>query len=111
MGLTTLTSGTAKTFQVTGLWPSDASRNIPAGAVAITGNLTVVNATSQGFLSLTTTPINSPSTSTINFPTRDIRANGVTIALDPGGTLGVTFVGTHGATADVLLDVTGYFAP
>jgi hypothetical protein len=35
----------------------------------------------------------------------------VTIALDPSGTLGVTFVGTHGATADVLLDVTGYFAP
>ena len=109
LGLTTLVSGTAKTFQVTGLAPSDASRNIPAGAVAITGNLTAVNATSQGFVSLTTTPINSPTTSTINFPTRDIRANGVTIALGSGGTLGVTFVGTRGATADVVLDVTGYF--
>ncbi|HEY5486503.1 MAG TPA: hypothetical protein VIK06_02550 [Candidatus Limnocylindrales bacterium] len=71
----------------------------------------MVNATSLGFVSLTTTPINSPTTSTINFPARDTRANGVTIALGPGGMLGVTFVGSRGATADVLLDVTGYFIP
>jgi hypothetical protein len=109
LNITTLGTGVAKKIQVTNRWPADASRNIPSTAVAVTGNLTVVNASSAGYVALTTTPNNAPGVSTINFPTGDTRANGVTTALAPDGSLGVTFLGTRNATANVLFDVTGYF--
>ena len=58
---------------------------IPADAVAVTGNLTVTGQTRQGYLSLTPTPQASPSTSTLNFPVGDTRANNVTVPLGAGG--------------------------
>jgi hypothetical protein len=86
--------------------------NVPANAVAVTGNLTAVNEGSRGYLSLTPArPSGIPSTSTINFPVRDIRANAVTVRLGTGGVLWVTFTGTAGTHADVVFDVTGYFVP
>ncbi len=107
-----LTSGAAVSFQVTGRVPSDSSKNVPASATAVTGNLTVVNQHSLGYLSLTPAVPNwPPSTSTLNFPTGDNRANGVTVPLGSGGVLWVVFVGTPGTTTDVVFDVTGYFVP
>jgi FtsP/CotA-like multicopper oxidase with cupredoxin domain len=111
LNISTLSTGVAKKIQVSNQVPSDSTRNIPSTAVAVTGNLTVVNARSAGYVALTTTPNNAPGVSTINFPTGDTRANGVMIALAPDGSLGITFLGTRGATADVIFDVTGYFTP
>jgi hypothetical protein len=106
-----LTSGVPASFQVTGR-TDDAARNVPSTAIAVTGNLTVVNQHSLGYLSLTpAAPIGAPTTSTLNFPTGDIRANGVTVTLGPGGVLWLTFVGAAGTTTDVVFDVTGYFVP
>jgi hypothetical protein len=82
---------------------------VPTTAVAITGNLTVVNARSTGWVAMTEQPTASPGTSTLNFPAGDTRANGVTAPLSPGGTVGLLFVGTGGTTSDLILDVTGYF--
>jgi len=48
-------------------------------------------------------------TSTLNFPVNDARSTGVTVPLGPGGTLSVTYGGTTTGTADVSLDITGYF--
>ena len=85
---------------------------VPSNAVAVTGNLTVTGQTSAGFVSLTPTPTNNPTTSTLNFPLGDNRANGVTVALSGTGGLSATFVGSSGgATTDLLFDVTGYFVP
>ena len=95
-------SGHARTFQVANLG------SIPAGAVAVTGNLTVTRQTKAGHVSLTTTPDNSPTTSTLNFPVGENRANNVTAALSGSGTLSATYVGS-GGTADLVFDVTGYF--
>jgi hypothetical protein len=54
----------------------------------------------------------SPTSSTLNFPVGDDRANGVTVALSIAGTLGVTFVApAPGPIAHVIFDVTGYFTP
>ena len=102
-----LFSGTARTFTVTGVG------GVPAGAVAVTGNLTVTNQASPGFVALTLVANNNPATSTINFPVADNRANGVTIAVSGGGTLSATYMGAAGpsATTDLLFDVTGYFVP
>ena len=58
---------------------------IPADAVAVTGNLTVTGQTGRGYLSLTPTPQASPTTSTLNFPVGDTRANNVTVPLGAGG--------------------------
>ena len=82
----------------------------PANAVAITGNLTVVSQTGRGFVFLGPTASANPTSSTINFPTGDTRANGVTVALSDTGQLAATYVSpAAGATTHLLLDVTGYF--
>jgi hypothetical protein len=106
-----LTSGTAASFQVTGR-SADVALNVPANAIAVTGNLTAVGEGSNGYFSLTPAkPSGNPTTSTINFPAGDTRANAVTVPLGAGGVLWVTFVGAAGKKADVLFDVTGYFVP
>ena len=96
-------SHVARTFQVTG-------PVVQTGATAVTGNLTVTGQTSSGYLFLGPGPNNDPTSSTLNFPLGDDRANGVTVGLSPGGALSVTFVApAPGPTAHVVFDVTGYF--
>jgi hypothetical protein len=105
LSLTTLKTAVARTVQVTGL------AGIPSGAVAITGNLTVVNPSLAGYLAVTSVATNAPTTSTLNFPAHDNRANAVTIPLGPGGKLGITYIGKAGSSTQVVFDVTGYFLP
>jgi hypothetical protein len=77
----------------------------------VTGNLTVTSQTSPGYLFIGPNATNDPTSSTLNFPWADDRANGVTVALG-SGTLSVTFIApTSGPTTQVIFDVTGYFAP
>ena len=52
---------------------------IPADAKAITGNLTVVGQSRAGYLSITPDPDPNPTTSMLNFPLGDTRANGVSV--------------------------------
>jgi hypothetical protein len=99
-------SHSARAFQVTG------AGGVPAGATAVTGNVTVTAQTSAGYLYIGPTSTNNPTSSTLNFPVGDDRANGVTVALSGTGSLSVTFVApTSGPTAHVIFDVTGYFTP
>lgn len=94
--------GVPRTWQITG------REGIPSTATAITGNLTVVDQTKAGFVSLGPVAVTNPTTSTINFPVGDVRANGVTVKLSPTGTLSATYL-PAGGTTHLLLDVTGYF--
>ena len=97
-------SSTPKTIQITG------RGGIPANAVAITGNVTVTNQQQAGFVAMTRLPDSNPATSTLNFPVHDNRANNVTSPLSTSGAVSLTYkTSTSGKTADVLLDVTGYF--
>jgi hypothetical protein len=97
-------SHVARTFAVTG------HGGVPSNAIAVTGNLTVTSQTGLGFLYLGPVGMNNPTSSTLNFPLADDRANGVTVALGAGGTLSATYASpVGGATAQVLFDVTGYF--
>ncbi|MEO8228344.1 MAG: hypothetical protein ABI628_01135 [Chloroflexota bacterium] len=103
-GLTGMfTSSNARSWQVAGVL------GIPAEAVAVTGNVTVVGQTSSGFVSVTVTSTNTPPSSTINFPVGETRANNVTTALSPAGRLSATFKGATGKKTHLLFDVTGYF--
>ena len=83
---------------------------VPTDAAAITGNLTVTGPTGGGYVSATTTPTATPSTSTLNVPAGDTRANGLTVGLDGAGELSLVYRSTSGALTHVILDVTGYFA-
>jgi hypothetical protein len=104
LGLPTkLTSGSPQSFGVTGVG------GVPAGATAITGNLTVTGQSAGGYVALTTTSESAPATSTLNFPVGDNRANGVTTPLGSGGTLWAVYKATAGATTQLVFDVTGYF--
>jgi hypothetical protein len=97
------TNHAARTFTVGG---------IPAGATAVTGNLTVTGQTSSGYLFIGPVATNNPTSSTLNFPVGDDRANAVTVALGAGGTLSITFVApSSGPSAQAIFDVTGYFTP
>ena len=99
-------SHAARTFTVAG------AGGVPADAMAVTGNLTVTGQTSMGFLYIGPNATNNPTSSTLNFPAGDDRANAVTVALGSGGTLSVTYAApTLGPTAHVIFDVTGYFTP
>jgi hypothetical protein len=85
---------------------------VPSNATAVTGNLTVTGQTSLGYLFLGPIATNDPTSSTLNFPVADDRANAVTVALGSDGSLAVTYVApTAGQTTFVIFDVTGYFTP
>jgi hypothetical protein len=103
------TNRAVRTFNVAGVvgigWTS---AQVPPTATAITGNLTVTNATTAGFVSLGPTMTGTPSTSTLNVATGANVANGVTVALS-GGKLAGVWAGSVGSSADLLFDVTGYF--
>lgn len=97
------TNNTPRTFIVAG------RGGVPANAVAVTGNLTVTGQTSAGYVALTVSPTSSPSTSTLNFPVKDSRANNVTIPLSATGTLSAVYKSNAGQTTQLIFDVTGYF--
>ena len=85
---------------------------VPSGAIAVTGNLTVTGQTAAGFVGLTLTTQSHPTTSTLNFPLADSRANGVTVPLTADGQLWATYVAASSlATTNLIFDVTGYFTP
>ena len=94
-------ANTNRVFQVAG------SLTVPADAVAVTGNLTVIGQTGAGFVTLSSTPPPAnPTTSTINFPIGDTRANGVTIKLSEGtnpGRIHAVYKAPPGKTAHLHL--------
>jgi hypothetical protein len=99
-------SHVARTFTVRG------HGGVPSNAIAVTGNLTVTQQTSLGYLFIGPVAMNNPTSSTLNFPLNDDRANAVTVALSGTGTLSITYAApTLGKTAQVIFDVTGYFVP
>jgi hypothetical protein len=104
-GLTGLfTTSSPRPLDTDGHW------GVPAGASAVTGNLTVVGQTATGFLAITPLSDPAPTTSTMNFPLGDIRANGVTVPLNGSGNMFIVYKTTAaGKKTHVLLDLSGYF--
>jgi hypothetical protein len=84
---------------------------VPYNATAVTGNLTVTDATSGWAIFLGPNATYSPTSSTINFNGGQTLANGVTVALSASGSLSATYISTAGNTTDLVFDVTGYFTP
>ncbi len=93
-----------RSFPVTG------HGGVPSGAVAVTGNLTVVGATTAGYAFLGPVATAKPTSASINVRKGDPRAASVTVKLDGSGRLGAVWMGPAGSKANLVLDVTGYFA-
>jgi hypothetical protein len=96
-------SGVARTFQVTG------RGGVPAGAVAVSGTLTVTGQATAGWVYLGPIPLATPTSSTLNAPAADTRATGVTVALGSGGSLSATWISGGGGAAHLVFDVGGAF--
>jgi hypothetical protein len=86
--------------------------DIPANARALSVNVTVVSATGQGNLVLYPGNYPQPLATTINYALGETRSNFaiVPLATNGAGTLGALASQTGGGTAQILVDVTGYFA-
>jgi hypothetical protein len=82
---------------------------IPACASAVSANLTVVEPQSQGYLTAYAGDAQLPTTSNLNFSAGQVRANSAIVQLadDGAGTVGVYYAGT--ASANLIVDVNGYF--
>jgi hypothetical protein len=88
--------------------PIAAHDGVGGVAAAFTGNLTITGQTAAGFVSITQDLETHPSTSTINFPLGDTRANGITASLY-GGDIYFVYQGGGGKSVQLILDITGYF--
>jgi hypothetical protein len=89
---------------------------MPAGSTGVVLNVTVVNSTADGFVSVRPADaVDAPKTSNINFEAGKTVANSITVNLPTSGGEAGTFevwfdsMGVAGATADILVDVTGYY--
>jgi MFS family permease len=112
-----LASGTPKVLQVTGsveVAPSGTATVVPTGATGVVLNVTAVNPTRNGFVSVRPgNPGAAPTTSNLNVVAGVTVPNEVTIGLPVGGgndgDIQVWFQGSGGGATDILVDVVGYY--
>ena len=101
-------SGVSRKLQVTGAV-------VPVDATGVLLNVTVVNPSADGFLSVRPgDAAGAPTTSSVNFVAGDIAANSVQVGMPAAGPnagqIDIVYGagGIAGKTADVLVDVVGY---
>lgn len=102
---TALSSGAERKTLVAG------SCGVPATARALSVNVTIVQPTGSGFLTLHPGDVGVPATTTVSFQAGQTRSNNavLALALDGTGTLSLTPVVTGNGTVHVVLDVSGWF--
>jgi len=107
---TKLTAGVPMKIQITGRTVPAGYMSVPAGASAITANVTIVKPSAASSVYLGPDPVAHPTAFTINFNKLDVTAYGSTIALNADGSISATYMAASGA-ADMVIDVAGYFTP
>lgn len=95
-----IANGTTRSVTVAG------KCDVPADAVAVSANVTVVAPPSQGWISLYPADVPWPGTSTLNYRTARTRANSSVVSLSADGVLNVK---NTGSSVHVIIDVTAYF--
>jgi hypothetical protein len=81
---------------------------VPAGATAITANVTVVDTVGAGFLTVNPGGVTTVGAATINWSaTGQVLNNGVTLTLDAARQL--TIICGGGGSTDVVIDVSGFY--
>jgi hypothetical protein len=99
----TFASQTARLFAIGG------TAGIPVDAAGISGNLTLLAPSSAGWALVSPEIVASPTTSTVNASADHSEANGFDVALGSSGHVALEWAGTTGSTANLGLDITGYW--
>ena len=119
VGVATIQDATPALLTVTGnIATTDGQQNVvPTGASSVVINVTAINPTSDGFVSLRPgDATGTPSVSTLNVTVGGTFPNGATITLPTsGGSAGQIQIwyeayAATGGTTDLLIDVVGYYA-
>ena len=119
VGVATVQDATPALLTVTGnIATTDGQQNVvPTGASSVVINVTAINPTSDGFVSLRPgDATGAPSVSTLNVTVGGTFPNGATITLPTtGGSAGQIQIwyeayAATGGTTDLLIDVVGYYA-
>lgn len=105
LGIKPLEAGVPESLAIRG------TAGVPAEATAVTGTLTIVGASSGGYVALTTTKAATPTTSTTNFRAGEVLATGVTMPIGPDGSIWLIYRAGPASRVQVIFDVDGYFAP
>jgi hypothetical protein len=112
-------SAVSQKLQVTGPVPTTTGPQtpVPLGATGVLLNVTVVDPSADGFLSVRPgDATGAPTTSSLNFKAGDIVPNSVQVGLPTAGAnagqIDITYdaFGVAGPTTEVLIDVVGYLA-
>jgi hypothetical protein len=82
---------------------------IPSNAESVVANVTIVGPSANGSLVVYPTGSSIPGTSTLNFAAGATRANNAQILLGSAGSANFVLGAPAGATANLLVDVLGYF--
>jgi len=101
-----LPAGAVLVLQVTGVDVGGIS--VPKGATGVVGNVTVVQPTGTGDLRLYPGGAPLPATSSINFASGQVVANGVTVGLNTGGQISIKVDMPAGTSTHVIFDASGY---
>ena len=118
VGVATIQDATPALLTVTGnIATTDGQQNVvPTGASSVVINVTAINPTSDGFVSLRPGDVTgAPSVSTLNVTVGGTFPNGATITLPTtGGSAGQIQIwyeayAATGGTTDLLIDVVGYY--
>jgi hypothetical protein len=83
------------------------------GEIAVTGNLTVTAQSQAGYVTAAPSlaSYTAPSTSTLNFPRGDTRANGAVVPLADGYWFALIYwASSRASSTQLIFDLTGYFA-
>lgn len=99
LGATRLAAGISKRIQISG------RGGVPSGSEAISGNFTIVDPASAGYLTVWNCSDTRPLASTSNFGAGDVAPNAATIPLDATGGLCVY----ANVSTDLVIDVNGFF--
>ena len=102
LGGPALVSGSTRIFAVNEIC------GVPSTARAVAINVTVVNSTAGGYLTLYPAGTALPLASTINFRSGIVRANNAILSVGASGQVSV-FCGMASGSTDFVLDVTGFF--
>jgi hypothetical protein len=101
-----LSAGSVYVLQVSGVDVDGIS--VPKGATGVVGNVTVVQPTGGGDLRLFPGGAPLPATSSINFASGQVIANGVTVGLNTGGQISIKVDMPAGTATHVIFDASGY---
>ena len=98
-------AGLSKTMTIGGV------NQIPVDASAISGTLTLVKPSANGYAYIGPFAMSQPPVSTVNAIIGVNTANGFTVKLSSAHKLAMIWVASGTATANLQLDVTGYWVP